>query len=103
TLDSQLPSASSGLTALKSKIDGDTDAATLRSDCRSIVDDYRIYVLVSPKTREVLVADWESDIASRLDTIATKIQNMIDKAKAKGIDVTTAQSDLNAMKAAVTN
>jgi hypothetical protein len=101
TLTSQLSSASSGLTALKSKIAGDTDPTTLRSDCRSIVDDYHIYVLVSPKVREVLVADLETDIAARLNTIAAKIQTRIDDAKTKGKDETTAQSDLDQMKAQV--
>jgi hypothetical protein len=103
TLTSQLSSASNGMTALHSKIDGDTDPSTFRSDCRSIVTDYRIYVLVSPKVREVLVADLETDIASRLDAIAAKIQTAIDNAKAKGKDGTTAQSDLDQMKAQIAN
>ena len=101
TLDTQMANAEQGLAALKSKIDGDTDPATLRTDCRSIVDDYRIYVLVSPKVREILVADWESDIATRLDGIATRIQAAIDKAKAKGKDETTAQTDLDQMKSKI--
>jgi hypothetical protein len=103
TLTSQLSAASSGLSALKTKIDGDTDPSTLRTDCRSIVEDYRIYVLVSPKVREVLVADAETDIASRLSSIATRIQTAIDNAKAKGKDETAAQSDLDQMKTAITN
>ena len=98
TLTSQLSAATSGLTGLKTKIDGDSDAATLRTDCRSIAEDYRIYVLVSPKVREVIVSDIETDIATRLDAIAAKIQSAIDKAKTNGKDVTTAQSDLDAMK-----
>jgi hypothetical protein len=101
TLGSQLTSAQNGLTALKTKIEGDTDATTLRADCRSIVDDYRIYVLVSPKVREVLVSDLETNIAARLTTIAGKIQSAIDDAKAKGKDTTTAQSDLDQMKSAI--
>jgi hypothetical protein len=101
TLDTQLANAEQGLSGLRTKIAGDTDPATLRSDCRSIVDDYHIYVLVSPKVREVLVADLETDIASRLNTIAGKIQARIDDAKTKGKDETTAQSDLDQMKAQI--
>jgi hypothetical protein len=103
TLLSQLASASNGLSQLKAKIDADTDPATLRTDCRDIFQDFRIYVLVSPKVREVLVSDWETDIASRLDTVAAKIQTAIDTAKAKGKNVTTAQSDLDQMKSAIAN
>jgi hypothetical protein len=101
TLLSQLSSAQSGLSALKTKIEGDTDATTLHADCRSIVDDYRIYVLVSPKVREVLVSDLETDVAARLTTIAARIQTAIDNAKAKGKDTTTAQDDLDQMKTAI--
>jgi len=103
TLLSQLASASNGLSQLKAKIGSDADPSTLRTDCRNIVQDFRIYVLVSPKVREVLVSDWETDIASRLSTIAGKIQTAIDSAKAKGKDVTTAQSDLAQMKTAIAN
>jgi len=103
TLLSQLASASNALSQLKAKIDADTDPSTLRTDCRSIVQDFRIYMLVSPKVREVLVADLETAIASRLSTIAGRIQTAIDNAKAKGKNVATAQSDLDQMKTAITN
>jgi len=103
TLLSQLASASNGLSQLKAKIAGDTDPATLRTDCRNIFQDFRIYVLVSPKVREVLVSDWETNIASRLSTIAGKLQTAIDNAKAKGKNVTTAQSDLDQMKTQIAN
>jgi len=102
-LDDQLAAAEQGLSDLRAKIDGDTDPTTLRSDCRAIADDYRVYDLVSPKVREVLVADWETDIATRLDAIATKIQNAINAAKSKGKDTTTAQSDLDQMKTQIAN
>src|SRR2546428_166016 len=41
----------SGLTALKAKIDADTDLTTLRNDLRTIVTGYRVYVLLEPKVR----------------------------------------------------
>lgn len=56
-LDGQLASAGSGLTALRTKIDADTDRATLVADCRAIVSQYRIYLVLAPKTRLVIAAD----------------------------------------------
>jgi hypothetical protein len=99
TLSAQLTDARSGLTELRTKIEGDTDPAALKHDCRSIVEDYRIYVLVSPKVREVLVADAEVAVSGHLDEVAAKIQAAIDEASAKGKDTTQAQSYLDEMKA----
>ncbi len=98
TLLSQLADARTGLSALRTKIEADTDPSALKDDCRSIVEDYRIYVLVSPKLREVLTADTEVAIADRLDAVAAKIQTAIDEAAAKGKDTTEAQSFLDEMK-----
>ena len=99
TLRDQLGSTKTGLQQLRGKIRGDNDRATLRSDCSSIVTTYRVYEVVTPRTREVLVADHESDAVGRLTADAGKIQAAIDKAKAAGKDVTQAQADHDAMVA----
>lgn len=101
TLHELLATDRSGLQQLRAKIDGDTDAATLRSDCRKIVTDYRIYVLVGPKVRLVIAADRIAAIAARFDQLAPKIQSRIDAAKARGEDVTALQSALDEAKAKV--
>jgi hypothetical protein len=98
SLLSKLSSDRSGLQALDTKIQGDSDAATLRSDLQSIVTAYRIYVLVAPQVHIVVASDRVAAFVSLGDTIAGKIQAAIDKAKADGKDVKAAQTALNDMK-----
>lgn len=47
----------SGLTALNTKIAGDTDRATLKTDCTAIVNDYRVYKLVVPTVHATIGTD----------------------------------------------
>ena len=99
TLKDRFTSDEDGLRALRTKIQGDSDCATLRQDVRSIVTGYRIYVLVGPQTRLTVVADRLVWVSSKLDDVAAKLQKAIDAAKARGKDVTAAQKALNDMKA----
>ena len=101
TLRSQLSTDTRGLTALRGKIDGETDVDALRADVTKIVTDFRIYLLMVPKTVEVIAADAELAAVARLGTLSTSLQARIDTAKAAGKDVTQAQSDLDAMDAKV--
>jgi hypothetical protein len=98
-LHSQLTADTRGLTVLRGKIDGETDVDALRADLRKIVTDFRIYLLMVPKTGEVIAADAELAAVARLGTVSTKLQARIDAAKAAGKDVTQAQADLDAMNA----
>lgn len=101
TLQSQLAADTSGLTALRAQVDGETDLTTLRADLKQIVMNFRIYALMVPKTAEVIAADTELAAVARLETVEAKLQARVDVAKAAGKDVTQAQSDLDAMHAKV--
>ncbi len=95
---SKLSSDSSGLQALDTKIQGDTDGTTLHNDLVSIVTGYRIYVLVAPQVHIVVASDRIDALVSLGNSIAARIQAKIDAAKAAGKDVTKAQKALNDMK-----
>ena len=57
-LDGQIADAKSGARAPSArKIAGDTDAATLKADCKQIVEGYRVYLVVVPRTHEVVASD----------------------------------------------
>lgn len=99
TLAAQLAAATSGLTALRAQIDAETDKDALRADLGKIVTDYRIYLLVAPKTAEVIAADAELAAVARLEAQSTKLQARIDTAKAAGKDVALAQAHLDTMNA----
>jgi hypothetical protein len=98
TLLSKLTSDRSGLQALDTKIQGDTDATTLRSDLQSIVTAYRIYVLVAPQVHLVVAADRVAAFVAIGNSIAGQIQTKIDAAKGKGKDIKTAQAMLDDMR-----
>ncbi|HJT38131.1 MAG TPA: hypothetical protein VJ818_06875 [Actinomycetota bacterium] len=98
SLLTKLSSDTSGLQALDSKIQADTDATTLRSDLVSIVTAYRIYVLVAPQVHLVVASDRIAAFVSLGDTIADKIQTKIDAAKSSGKDVKAAQAALDDMR-----
>ncbi len=97
----QINADTTGLTALRTKIDNDTDLATLRADVRSIVTAYRVYVLLEPQVRLVRAADASVDLAEYFDDLATRLQSRIDAAKGAGKDVTAAQAALDDMIAKV--
>jgi hypothetical protein len=97
-LQGLLAADTTGLTALKSKIDGETDVTTLRADIGTIVTDYRIYLLMVPMTAEVISADSEAAAVGRLTTVAGKLQDRIDAASG---DVSQAQADLDNMAASL--
>jgi hypothetical protein len=98
-LQSQLGADTAGLTALRARIDGETNRDALRADLKKIVTDFRIYVLMAPKTADVIAADNQLAAVARLGTLDTKLQARIDAAKTAGKDVSQAQSDLDAMNA----
>ncbi len=100
-LQSQLAADTSGLTALRATIDGETNVTALRADLKQIVTNFRIYVLMAPKTAEVIAADTELAAVTRLGTVESRLQARIDADNAAGKDTTQAQSDLAAMQAKV--
>src|SRR5438309_2160229 len=74
TLDGQLSAAKSGLAALESKIQSDTDLQTLITDARQIVTGYRVYLLVTPKVYEVVAADRALAVTDLYDALFAKLE-----------------------------
>jgi hypothetical protein len=97
-LVSKLSADRGGLESLDTKIQGDTDASTLRTDLESIVTAYRIYVLVAPQAHLAVASDRVAAFVSLGNTIAGQIQAAIDTAKGNGKDVKVAQAALNEMR-----
>ncbi|MDE2188751.1 MAG: hypothetical protein KGJ35_03435, partial [Patescibacteria group bacterium] len=64
----------SNLTTLKATIDADTSTTSLKTDMQSIVNAYRIYMLVIPQANIAAASDRVLTIAGELNTIAAKIQ-----------------------------
>lgn len=99
----QIGSEKTGLTALGEKISGDTDVATLRSDCKNIVADYHWFIIGLPKVHLTIAADDSLAIVKTLDDLAGRLQADIVRAQQRGLDVSQAQADENSLTAAVTS
>jgi hypothetical protein len=82
TLTSDISTNESGLSALKSKLDADTDATTARADFRSIYTSFRIYVVVLPRDYHELWLDMVIHKDNQLRNNETLIQDAINGAPA---------------------
>jgi hypothetical protein len=94
-----------GLNALKSKLDGETDIQAARADVKNIYVQFRIFAVVIPRDRGEIWLFHEQNVIARLTAGNDKITSAIQKAKAKGDDVTrllALQADYNAKLADAT-
>ncbi|MDI1465818.1 hypothetical protein QEZ54_33085 [Catellatospora sp. KI3] len=94
-----LDQAVTGLTELKAKVAGETTLEALKADARSMVEDYRVYILVQKQVHLTLAADVETAAVARLRTAYDKLGKAIAAAKAAGKDVGDAEAKLADMKA----
>ena len=91
------------LAALKTKIDADTDEATLKSDVQSITQSYRIYALVLPQSRIAAAADREVTIITMMNTLGSKLQARIQAQQTAGANVSTLLAALTDMSSKLTD
>lgn len=89
------------LTTLKTKIDADTDATTLQSDVKSIVESYRIFALYVPKIHLLTGANIASEIATNLNGLIVKFQTRITTDQKSGKDVTALQTAVTELQVKV--
>jgi hypothetical protein len=101
TLANLITSDQTGLSQLKTTIDGTTDVAACHTDGMTIVTSFRVYVLVDPKIHLTVAADRAESAGAIFNDLSTKLQTAVNNAKAKGKDVDNAQASLDAMNAKV--
>ncbi len=102
TLTTEIQSEITNMTDLKTKIDGDSDIATLRTDVKAIVNDYHVYAFVMPQVGLMIAADSISMIADRMAAISIKLGQALagypdPKAQAALTDLNTQISDARAL------
>jgi hypothetical protein len=103
TLAGLIAADQSGLSALRTKVTGETTLAAVKADDQHMVQDFRIYILVGPKVRLTVAADAESAAIPELRKAADALSAAIAAAKQAGKDTTKAEAnlaDLNAKVAA---
>jgi len=103
TLSAEVTAEISGLTALKTKLDAETTVVGASTDAKSIVADYRVYALVTPKVWLIKTADDQQTAEAKLSALITKFQTRITAAKSQGKEVTALQTALDDMTTQVKN
>jgi len=98
TLNGILDHDISGLTDLKTKVQSETTLEAIKADAQSMVNDYRVYILVGPQVRITIATDVETAAEATLEKAYTALSNAIDKAQGEGKDVTAAKAKLAEMR-----
>ncbi|BCJ71415.1 hypothetical protein CS0771_09590 [Catellatospora sp. IY07-71] len=88
-----------GLTELRAKVAAETTVEAVRADARSMVEDYRVYLLVRPQVHLTVAADVESAALARLREAHGKLAEAVAAAKAAGRDIGDAEAKLAHLKA----
>ncbi|WIG58236.1 MAG: hypothetical protein OJF49_000981 [Ktedonobacterales bacterium] len=81
-LEADVSTNQTGLTNLKAKLDGDTDATTARTDVKNIFLQFRIYAVVLPRDYRTLFLDRMINLHDKLVGMEGKIADAISKAPA---------------------
>lgn len=92
-----LSSDTSGVTAVKAKLDSETTVAAVVADIRGMVLDYRVFALGGRQVALVTGVDAVGVIAGHFDTVHAKLEMLIGAAASQGRDVTAARASLQAM------
>lgn len=94
TLQKTLDAGIAGLTELRMNVAAETTLEAVRADARSMVEDYRVYLLVRPQVHLTVAADVESAALARLRTLHDKLAQAVTAAKSAGKDVGDAEAKL---------
>jgi hypothetical protein len=102
TLDSLVEKDIAGLTELKVKVAAETTREAVRADAASMINDYRVFLLVGPQVRLTVAGDAQAAAIAKLREAHGKLAAAVADAKAKGADTAAAEQDLVEMDRAVT-
>jgi hypothetical protein len=94
TLTRLLADDVTGLTSLKTKVAGETTLAGVKGDVQSMINDYRVYILVVPKVRLTIGGDLAASAGARLQQAHDRLVAAVAKAKAAGKDTAAAEAKL---------
>ena len=102
-LQAQIQAQIDGLNALRTKINADTDNVTLKTDVKSIIDNYYIFLFFRVKVSLLIAGDRSSTVVSSLNGIYTKLQTRVNQVQTSGGDLIVLNSLLSDMNAKITD
>ena len=102
-LDTNIQNQITALTALKVKIEGDTDLNTLKTDVQSITKLYRIFALIMPQTHIAAMADRTATAINIMIGIGNKLQARLTEMQNAGADASALIATLSDMGAKISD
>jgi signal transduction histidine kinase len=102
-LTAEITSTTSGLTTLKTKLDGETTLDAVKVDVQSMVTEYRVFALVMPKVHLIKITDDQIATETALTNAATKLQARLSSLKNDGKDVNSLFTTLSDMTTNIAN
>jgi hypothetical protein len=102
TLSGLLSGDISGLTTLRGKVAAETTVAAVHADQNAMVDDYRVYMLVSPKVRLADAFDTETAAEAALQDAYAKLNAKVAAAGGGTAQQKAELADMNAKIQAAT-
>jgi hypothetical protein len=92
-----------GIQTLQTQVPQDTTCPQLRAAARSMVYDFRVYVVMTPQAHLTIVLDDETSIEGVLVNLEPTIAAAVQNARAHGKDVTAAEAAFDDFKSHVTS
>jgi hypothetical protein len=77
TLTTDLANELAGITALSTKVPSDATCAAVLVDARSMVTDYRVYLVMTPQVHLSVAADSEAAVAAQLAALEPRVAGEI--------------------------
>lgn len=102
-LTTQVQNQINSLNSLKTKIDADTDITTLRTDVKSIITDYRIFVFFIEDINIIAASERISSVLLNISAVSDKLKTRIIQAQTDGKDVTSLNTLLANMQTKITD
>lgn len=102
-LTSEVTSATSGLTTLKTQLDNETTLDGAKTDVQNIASEYRVFALVMPKVHLIKIADDQAVAETALTNAAAKLQTRLTSLQSSGKDVSALLTTLADMTTNITN
>jgi hypothetical protein len=94
TLRAELADETAGLTVLGQKVTGASSCSQLKTDRRSMIEDYRVGSVLSPQVDLVVLADRLSSLAATLSGYEPALHRSVTAAAGRGAAAATAQATL---------
>ena len=91
-LTSELSRAQRGLSALLPEVARADTLEGLRSIATELVEDYRIYLVMTPKTLLTIASDHGVAVSGRMSGISARIAEAVERAANAGFDVTDVEA-----------